>query len=94
VDQEVFDEVFLSGEFDIDFGAPSFILDAGAHIGLSSVYFANRFPNAIVLAIEPDASNYNILCKNALAYPNIKPIQGGLWGHTGKLSIASKDAES
>jgi hypothetical protein len=56
-------------------------------IGLASVYLANRFPNAQILALEVDAQNFELLVKNTLAYPQIKPLPKGLWNHRAKLAI-------
>ena len=39
-------------------------IDAGANIGLTSIYFANKFPNAKIVALEPEIDNYIILQKN------------------------------
>jgi FkbM family methyltransferase len=61
---------------------------------LSAVYFATRDPQATVVAIEPEAANFKILCRNAREYPNIKPIPGGLWKGRGQLGIANQGAES
>ena len=36
------------------------IVDAGANIGASSVYFAYSFPEARVVAIEPEQSNFDL----------------------------------
>src|SRR5438128_1024549 len=33
---------------------PKLIIDAGANIGISALYFANRYPNARIYAIEPE----------------------------------------
>jgi hypothetical protein len=41
--------------------SPHIIIDAGANIGLSSIYFANRFPEAKIIAIEPEESNFRLL---------------------------------
>lgn len=73
-----------------DFDKPetaSFIIDAGANIGLSAVLFANRFPNALIVAIEPEHSNYLMLCENTLQYPQIKPLRAALWSKNEELFL-------
>ena len=86
-DQDVYDEIFISREYDIDLGDPKFIVDAGAHIGLSSVFFASRYPEATVIALEPEPSNFAMLLKNTKDFPNIKPLQAGLWSKKTHLRI-------
>lgn len=66
---------------------PRVIVDAGANIGLTAVYFANQFPAARILALEPENSNYALLCKNTAAYPQIIPIQAALWSSTTTLDL-------
>ena len=78
-DQNVYDEIFLEREYDINLGTPLFIVDAGAHIGLAAVFFASKYPKATVIAIEPEPSNFGVLLRNVENYNNIKPIQAGLW---------------
>lgn len=41
--------------------APSLIVDAGANIGASAVYFSETFSNSVVFAIEPDLMNWHLL---------------------------------
>lgn len=67
-----------------DYGAelpfhPQTIVDAGAYTGLSSIYFAHRYPDATILAIEPDPENFDLLVKNVEAWPRIQPIHAALW---------------
>jgi FkbM family methyltransferase len=70
--------VLLQYEFDKP-EAPRFIIDAGANIGLSAVYFANRFPQAKIVAIEPEDSNYRMLCENVEPYRQVMPLRAALW---------------
>lgn len=94
-DQNVYDQVFTDHEYeDIDFGTPEFIIDAGAHIGMSTIFFATRFPKATVVAVEPESSNYRLLCRNVVKCGNVKPVQAGLWGRSGKLRIQDPEAET
>lgn len=45
-------------------GQVPLILDAGAHIGASVVYWAKHYPQAHITAWEPDAANFEILTLN------------------------------
>src|SRR5882762_5838444 len=76
-DVETFEEVFLQRQYEPPFDnfAPSHIIDLGANIGFASVYFASRWPNAQILAIEPAHGNIELLKKNVLPWGNIKVIQ-------------------
>lgn len=73
---------------------PLFIIDAGANIGFTAVYFANRFPKAKIIAIEPEESNFKLLKKNTELYPNIRCIKAGLWNSNTKLRITNLQKDS
>ena len=45
-------------------GLKPWVLDAGANIGASAVYFATTFPDAHIVGIEPDAENAAIARQN------------------------------
>lgn len=66
---------------------PKFIIDAGANIGITSILFASRFPEAKIIAIEPEEENYQLLCENVAAYPNVIPLQAALWHVSGRISL-------
>ncbi len=57
------------------------ILDAGANIGLTSLQLAQHFPEAVVIALEPDSGNYQQLTRNLSLNPlaRITPLNVGLW---------------
>ena len=40
------------------------IIDLGGNTGLTSLWFADRFPDATLLVVEPDDANYRLLRKN------------------------------
>jgi FkbM family methyltransferase len=66
------------------------MVDAGAHIGLASLYFAQRFPECQILALEPEPQNFELLQKNTGSYSNITPMQAALWGHSTTLSLVDQ----
>jgi FkbM family methyltransferase len=93
-DCAVFDEVFRAQVYALDHQAPRVIVDAGAHIGLTSVYWTHRFPSARIFAIEPHALNFELLCANARTRPRIQPIHGALWRGRDHLRIANPNGRT
>ena len=73
-DKDVFNQIFIKQEYNYNFWEnynPKFIIDCWANIWYSTIYFANRFPDALIYAIEPETSNYEIILKNISNYKNI-----------------------
>jgi len=68
------------------------IIDCGANIGLASLWFASRFPQADMLAIEPDESNVALMRKNLIAHPGIKIMQGAIWDRSCNLVVTNSGA--
>ena len=92
-DYATFEEVLLRRTYDISFTAkPTSIIDGGANIGLTSIFFASRFPNARIVSIEPEEGNFELLKKNAAPYKNITPLKGGVWSHHTWLEISDASA--
>ena len=47
---------------------PEWMIDAGAYIGDTTVYFLSRFPNLKVIALEPNPKSYEIAKLNLAPY--------------------------
>ena len=92
-DVPTYGEILLRGEyaFDLPF-PPKVIVDAGANIGMASIYFANRYPEAKIIAIEAEASNFVMLTRNVRPYPAIIPVHAALWNRDGEISVGEPDA--
>ncbi|TAF48394.1 MAG: FkbM family methyltransferase, partial [Sphingobacteriia bacterium] len=91
-DYYTFDQVFLRDQYGIDFPfMPQTIVDAGANIGLASVYFAHRYPKAKIVAIEPSRENFQMVLKNIAAYPQVKANCMGLWNKDVYLAITNTE---
>ncbi|MDO8482030.1 MAG: FkbM family methyltransferase [bacterium] len=74
-----FEEVFIRGEYSVsNIPPPRIIVDAGANIGVASVYFCMRYPGARVYAIEPDADVCTTLRKNLSVFSNASVHQCAL----------------
>src|SRR5262249_45258471 len=55
-DVSCFEKVFIWSEYSLPFdhSPPLVIVDAGANVGMATLYFANRYPTARILAMNPN----------------------------------------
>jgi hypothetical protein len=81
-------EVFLDRDYDFPVrDNVKFIVDAGANIGLASIFFANKYPDAKIIAIEPEKENFLLLKRNAEPYSQIIPVNAALWRSSGSIRL-------
>ena len=73
----------------IDF-RPKLILDCGANIGCSAVYFANKYPLAQIYSIEPQKDNFKLLKFNTAFYDNVHQINSALWDKDTFIKVEDK----
>ena len=93
-DERTFAHVFLNREYDIELPLePRLIVDAGANVGYASVWFASRYPQARIIAIEPSAANFQLVRENTANYPNVSSRQAGVWPRACHLKIVTHDAQ-
>jgi FkbM family methyltransferase len=85
-----YEEILLGQQyaFDLPF-VPKIIVDAGANIGMASIYYAHEYPNARIIAVEPEASNFAMLTRNVKPYPNIVPVRAAIWNKDGEISVSA-----
>ena len=50
-------------------GATPVIMDGGANVGYAALYFAHAFPDATIIAVEPNPETFRILQENCAAIP-------------------------
>lgn len=69
------------------------IIDAGAHIGLFSLYLKWLYPSSQIIAIEPLTENYKLMTKNfdINSICGIKTINLALSNKKGKINIILPD---
>jgi FkbM family methyltransferase len=96
-DLNVFRQVFLDRDYELPPGLidetiepPALIVDAGANIGLSALFFAKTFPGVDILAIEPDAANFALLVQNVADCPKITPVRAALWWRHESLEVRDR----
>ncbi len=86
----VFQSIMLHHEY---FVAPEFnvknIIDCGANIGITSVYFKKLFPSAKIIAVEPEQNNFAVLAQNLGDYKDVSLLQKGIWNKKVNLKISN-----
>jgi FkbM family methyltransferase len=91
-DEHVFDQLFVRSEYSLvgdRLADQKVILDLGANVGYASAYFATRYPEARILAVEPDPANYQRSLKNLAPYGNrVRVLQGAVWSRCGRLALS------
>jgi FkbM family methyltransferase len=70
-DLSVLEEVFLQGEYALDVPSPKVVFDLGANFGAASVYFAQGWPDARIISVEPNPPTFRRLVETTAPYPNI-----------------------
>jgi hypothetical protein len=75
-------------------GRTPLIVDLGANIGASALYFNHVWPGSEIAAVEPSPENFLLLAENTKAKPNIRAIHAGIASSDGSLSIRDENAET
>jgi FkbM family methyltransferase len=70
----------------VEKGQIPLIIDCGANIGLSADYFAQMFPKARIVAIEPDQNNIELAAKNCRS-PYVHFIHAGIASEKGSANL-------
>jgi FkbM family methyltransferase len=72
------------------------IFDCGSNIGLSVLYFKQLYPQARVIAFEPDPNNFQLLQQNAEKnkLSNLELHQAAVWTRDGSISFAANESEA
>jgi len=91
-DANNFQENFMQIEFPLpDYLTPQFIIDAGANVGYASLFLMNKFPEAKIISIEPEASNFKMLNKNCGTYPHFESLNSAVWVNDGCVKIVNPE---
>lgn len=71
------------------------IIDCGANIGLSIIFFKRLFEDAKIIAFEPDPVIFDTLKKNIQSFDldNVELINKALWKNEGEISFFSEGAD-
>ena len=91
--KEIFEKEIY--KFRTDNSAP-YILDCGANIGLSIIYFKKLFPNAKIIGFEPDEEIFSMLKHNLEVFKlsNITLKKRAVWSSETTLRFFSEGADA
>ena len=93
-DIRVFKQIFVDNEYD-SLNLPetaNTIVDLGANIGLSALFFLKKYPNAHIIAVEPDTVNFEFMKRNLEDYSNhVALLQAAIWPSDGEVSLVEHD---
>lgn len=69
---------------------PETILDLGANIGLTAAYFGATYPDARILAVEPDPASFELLKRNTETLgARVQQLQAAFWARNEPLRWTS-----
>lgn len=93
----VLEQVFLDGEYRVEpIAAESieYIMDLGSNIGVTAMFWAQRYPNARMVLVEPDPDNFKLLQRNTAAFADrCVLIQAAVSDKRGETSFFRSDRE-
>jgi FkbM family methyltransferase len=75
-------------------GKVPLIVDAGANIGAASIWFAGVFPEAAVVAVEPDAGNAAACRVNIAGHPTIRLVEAAIGASPGHVTLSNPAHEA
>lgn len=89
-DREVFAQVFIRRQYagTKTTSKPCLIIDCGANVGYTTVFFLIEFSNSHVIAVEPDSHNFEVLKQNLAPFAGrTTSLQTGIWSHKTGLIV-------
>ncbi len=93
----IYEEILLKRiyEFKAEMNENLVILDIGANIGIASFFFSKTYPNAKIIAFEPDRKIYNALQYNmkALECKNVTIVNKAVWDKNEIIKFYSEGSD-
>lgn len=85
-------EIFIENIYKQDLPNKGFVIDCGANIGMSVIYMKQHFPNAEIIAFEPDETNFELLTKNikSFGYSDVKLYKEAVWKENTTLLFSNE----
>lgn len=84
---EVMRDIVLDEEYALDGLDPRTIVDLGANIGTASAWFRDRYPNARIVAVEPDPQTFTKLERNLAGDRAVTLVNAAVTDETGEVEL-------
>jgi FkbM family methyltransferase len=87
-------EIFIDKIYELKLCEEPYIIDCGANIGLSVIYLKKLFPQAEILAFEPDETNFDLLKRNvaSFGYSNVIMNTEAVWNENTTLLFSNESS--
>ncbi len=94
-------EIFVKKEYEFPYvemsegneaGSGKVILDLGANVGDTAIFYALKYPGAKIYAVEPNPQVHAKLELNTKQFPNIKVCKCAVSNKTGKINLYFGDS--
>lgn len=89
-------EIFIEEAYRQQLPENPYIIDCGANIGLSVIYMKRQYPNARIIAFEPDETNFHLLRENikSFGYSNVSLHKEAVWIENTSLHFSNEGSMS
>jgi FkbM family methyltransferase len=89
-------EIFMRNTYFVELNKENpTIVDIGAHIGLTTLYYKKLFPQSTVIAVEPHPANIKLLKQNVAQnlLTNVHIIEGAVAESTGEINLYADETQ-
>ena len=90
------EEIFIEKSYLQKLQKNPYIIDCGANIGLSVIYMKSQYPDAEIIAFEPDETNFHLLSANikSFGYNKIMLCKEAVWVEKTILKFTNESSMS
>jgi FkbM family methyltransferase len=84
-------EIFIDKIYRQELSKTPYIIDCGANIGMSIIYMKEHFPQAEIIAFEPDETNFDLLTRNinSFGYSGVSLFKEAVWNENTTLPFSN-----
>jgi FkbM family methyltransferase len=73
---------------------PKSIVDLGANVGYTTIYYGILYPKARILAVEMDGANYRLACRNVTPIGSrCSLVHAAVWSRDGQIEYCGEEEQ-